>query len=242
MAVLDTELLLSMRDLPLAVLGCGAVVGISLWLTGWWLHRFWITLIATVAGGMIGLMYGPELGVKQSVVAGVLLAMASGCLALSLARVTLFGIYGLAVWYLTALVTPQWAVPLVCVTVGGLLSIWCFRFCMSVLTCSLASVLLSYCGAIFAEVFLDFRVTRHLGAFPWVEYVVLGIITLLGVGFQFRLQRAQDRAAERRREKEEWNAKMASFQQHAEVEVEQERFQGNTGTKRWRLFGRRRAS
>jgi hypothetical protein len=237
MFILDPELLKTMRELPLMALGGAAVIGLCLWITGWWLHRFWITLIATLCGGIIGLMYGPDLGVKQAIVAGVLLALASGCLALSLARVAVFLIYGGVTWYVTMLVTPQWAVPLICVTVGGLLSIWCFRLSMSLLTTSLAAVLLAYSGLLLADLFFDFKAAAYLKAYPWAEFVVLGFVSLLGVGVQFRIQRAQDKAALRKLEQQELRAKMEALQQQAVAEAEQERLQ----SRRWWQLGRRRA-
>jgi signal transduction histidine kinase len=241
MSILDPELLQAMRDLPLTAVVCGLILGLALWVTGWWLHRFWITLIATLTAGIIGLMYGPELGVKQAMVAGILLALAAGCLALSLARVALFLIYGAAVWYVMALALPQWAVPLICVTVGGLVSIWCFRLCMCLLTCSLASVLMSYAGLLLADQFLDFKATPHLQAYPWAEYVALGVIALLGVGLQFRLERAQQKAAQKKREQQEWKAKLEALKQEAVKQAEEEKALLGPRRKGWWPFGRRRA-
>lgn len=239
MNIVDPELLQAMRDLPIAAVACVTVIGLGLWLTGWWLHRFWITLIATLGAGVAGLLYGPEMGVKQPIVAGVLLALAGGCLALSLARVALFLAYGAATWYVTSLVAPQWAVPLICITVGGLVSICLFRLCMSLLTCSLAAVLLTYCGLLLADLFLDFKAVPYLKAYPWAEYVVMGLVALVGVGAQFRLARAQERAALRKREQEEWNAELEAMRQLSMNPADLER-PARSERRGWKLFGRRR--
>ena len=61
------------------------VLGFFLWLLGWYGHRFWIVLFTTVIAGVVGLASARVAGV-QPFVAGLLLAIAAGTLALSLSR------------------------------------------------------------------------------------------------------------------------------------------------------------
>jgi hypothetical protein len=76
--------------------------------------------------------------------AGVLLAAAAGCLALSLARVGLFIAYGLAIWYSMKRLAPPYAIPTICICAGGLFSVLFYRFCVVLLTSAFGSLLLCY--------------------------------------------------------------------------------------------------
>ena len=48
MSIFDPEILQELCGLSFGLCVTGAVVGLLLWLTGWWLHRFWIVLAITV--------------------------------------------------------------------------------------------------------------------------------------------------------------------------------------------------
>lgn len=202
MTLIDAELLAEMGHLPVAALGMLLALGLGLWLTGWWGHRFWITVLTSFLAGVAGLRLGPGLGVTHPAIAGTLLAMAGGCLALSLIRVVLFAVYGLAAWQLMLQFGPAYAVPLVCVTAGGLFSVFFFRLCIILLTSAAGVVLLAYAGLALA------------GQAGWCEPRQLAeemqlllnggaaAVFLVGVILQQRLARSLRRAELRRREEE----------------------------------------
>ena len=93
MHLLARDILEVAKDLPVAVTATALAVALLLWLTGWAWHRFWIVLITTVAAGIGGLNIGPTYGLKP-LVAGLLLAIAGGQLALALVRVVVFAAAG----------------------------------------------------------------------------------------------------------------------------------------------------
>src|SRR4029077_18341819 len=76
-------------ELSLGLLIFGLVIGLLLWLLGGWGHRFCIVLVTTLVAGVGGLYYGPQWGL-QPLVAGLLLGVAAGALALALVRVLIF--------------------------------------------------------------------------------------------------------------------------------------------------------
>ena len=94
MQVLAPDLLELTRLLSPSVSAVAALVGLALWLFGAHSHRFWLALVMTIAAGLIGLALGREFAV-QPLVAGLLLALAAGMLALALTRVALFVLGGL---------------------------------------------------------------------------------------------------------------------------------------------------
>src|SRR5262249_33906293 len=95
MSILDPEILQELSGLSVGLCVSGAVIGLLLWLTGWWLHRFWIVLATTALAGILGLVSGSVHGV-QALIAAVLLAVAAGILALALIRLVAFAAGGAA--------------------------------------------------------------------------------------------------------------------------------------------------
>jgi hypothetical protein len=195
------DLLAEMQNLSQATLAVIAGVGLLLWLTGWYLHRFWLTVLTSFGVGLLGLKIGPQYGVEQPVIAGVLLALAGGCLALALARLALFIVYGLAVWQLALQFAPAYAVPLVCITAGGLVSILLFRLCLILLTSAAGTILLGYAGlALAGQGGLDLK---GLAAdYGTALCIGAGMVWLFGVFLQQRIARAMRRAELRRQEHE----------------------------------------
>ena len=77
-----------MKALSVGLCATGLVVGLALWLFGWWSHRFWVVLTTTVLAGVFGL-YEAAMFRTHPLVAALLLAVAAGLLALALIRVRL---------------------------------------------------------------------------------------------------------------------------------------------------------
>lgn len=144
------DILNEARGFSSGALLIAAILGLALWLFGWRAHRFWIVLGVTVSAGLYGLVAGPEYG-SQPLVAGLLLAIATGTLALALVRVVIFAAGGLLTWMVVHALTPSWHEPLVCFFVGGLIAILLFRFWTMVLTSWAGSLLLLYAGLCFGE-------------------------------------------------------------------------------------------
>lgn len=127
MQLIAPDLIGEMRGLSLPLLLAGLVLGLVLWLTGWWGHRFWIVLVATVVAGFAGLLSAAP-NQFPPLVAGLLLAVAAGVLALALVRVVAFAAGGLASWLaIHSFGPPGWDEPLVCILAGGLVGLLLFR-------------------------------------------------------------------------------------------------------------------
>src|SRR5690242_15573319 len=126
MQLVAPDILMEARGLSVGVSATAFVLGLALWTLGWWRHRFWIVLVATLLAGVFGLAAGPSSGV-QPMVAAVLLAVAAGALALPLSRLLTFAAGGLALWIAVHAALPAWDEPLLCFLAGGLLALVLFR-------------------------------------------------------------------------------------------------------------------
>lgn len=199
MQLLAPDLLADARELSAAVTAAGLGLGLLLWLLGWWGHRFWIVLGATLAGGIAGLASSPAYGI-QPLVAGLLAAVAAGVLALALVRVLAFAAGSLAAGLVMHAVAPSWDLPLVSMLVGGLVGVFLFRLGTMALTSTVGALLVGYC----ALSLLDRLGT--LNAVPWADAHALllnwlcGGGAVLGVLAQFVLER---RRLRKKREREE---------------------------------------
>jgi MFS family permease len=189
MQFITPEILELARGLSLPLTVAGLALGALLWLTGWWAHRFWIVLTATLLAGLFGLAKGPVLRV-QPLLAGLLLAVAAGVLALALVRVVVFAAGGAACWLgVQALAPAPWHEPLVCFLAGGLVGLLLFRWWTMALTSFVASVVMAFFGLLLADSLgkLDaVAVTQQ-------QRVLLnwacGVVSFIGFGVQYVLER-----------------------------------------------------
>jgi hypothetical protein len=191
MQFLAPDILAEARDLSTAVCVAGLVLGLLLWLWGWRGHRFWVVLSATVTAGVLGLYSGPDLGM-QRLVAGLLLAVAAGALALALVRLIAFAAGGLVTWLVVRAVAPGWddlQGQLICLLAGGLVGLLLFRVWMMALTSAIGTVLMGYAGLCLAQ---------HLGQLDCVAWseenagllnVGGAAVALLGLAVQLLLDR-----------------------------------------------------
>jgi hypothetical protein len=195
MQFIASDILAEGRGLSVPFCAAGAAVGLLLWLTGWWGHRFWIVLVTTVVAGLFGLVKGPVFQV-QPLVAGLLLAVAAGLLALALVRVVAFAAGGVAVWLLVRTVGPaSWHEPVVCFLVGGLAALVLFRLWMMVLTGLAGGVVMLYFGLWLGDRLGKWDAvgltTEHTDLFNWG----CGGLAVAGFVIQFLLERRRVRRA-----------------------------------------------
>lgn len=206
MPLIAPDLFAPMRDLPLAAASVVTAVGVCLWFTGWWAHRFWLALGATLGAGVAGLRLGPSYGVEP-MVAGLLAAVAAGGLALSLARVAVFIGCGAGCWYVAQMVIPKWTEPLVCVLAGGLAGVLLFRFCIMLATSLAGTTLTAYGGLTFANQVVGFPAEKWLNDSGTLVVIGYGVVVLLGVVVQYLIDRSWTRYKEWKKEIKEWQAK-----------------------------------
>ena len=195
MQLLSPDILAEARGLSVVLSVSGVIVGLLLWLLGWWGHRFWVVLAATVAAGILGLYSGPDLGM-QRLVAGLLLAVAAGALALALVRLLAFASGGVATWLVMRALVPAWddlQGQLICLLTGGLVGLLLFRFWIMALTSLAGTLLAGYAGLCLAD-----RL-GHLDAAAWAARHALllnwacGAAAVLGLVVQFLLDRRRQR-------------------------------------------------
>ena len=212
MQLIAPDLLEPLVDFSL--IGCiiGLAIGAALWLGGWWAHRFWIVLFATLTAGWVGLRSGTAAGMSP-LVAGVLLAVSAGMLALALARVVAFIAGGVAVLLAVPLVLPAYDDRLLAFFAGGLAALLLFRWWMMTLT--------SFAGALIAgySTLLLLDRLNKLEAVAWAEeratllnWAVIGG-TVLGVFTQYVLARWLKKLNKQREEEDQIK--------RAEMELEQ---------------------
>ena len=184
MAIIASDILADLCGLSLGLLIAILPVGLLLWLSGWWCHRFWIVLATTVTAGIFGLV---EAGVwrVQPIVVAVLLAIAAGVLALALVRVVTFAAGGMLTVYVLHFIVPSLNHQVVCFLVGGLVGLVLFRWFFMASTSFAGSTLFVY-GTLAL-----FHYRETFDAVAWSEEnsllltIVCGVATLVGFAFQF---------------------------------------------------------
>jgi hypothetical protein len=172
------------------------VLGFVLFLLGGYGHRFWLVLGTTLAAGILGLQYGEQFGM-QRLVAGLLVGLSAGMLALALMRIAIFLGVGALTWFIACKVAPGMNEQLACFLAGGLAGVVLFRFWVMVLTSLLGTVLMTYSGLLlvgrFAGVDVVGLAQRNGQLLNWA---ILGV-ALLGLVFQSLLLRSGSGGAER---------------------------------------------
>jgi hypothetical protein len=191
MQLIAPDILAEARGLSVGVTAAGLAVGLLLWLLGWWGHRFWVVLAATVGAGVFGLYSGPDFGM-QRLVAGLLLAVAAGVLALALVRLVAFAAGGVVTWLVVRAVAPGWndlQGQLICLLAGGLVSLLLFRVWVMALTSLAGTLLMGYAGLSLAETLGRFDSASWAEQNALILNIGCGTATLLGLVVQFLLDR-----------------------------------------------------
>jgi hypothetical protein len=198
MQLLAPDILEEARGLSIPVCVTAFVLGLLIWLLGWRGHRFWIVLVTTVCAGILGLYSGALHG-TQPILAGILLAVAAGALALAMVRVVAFGAGGVAAILLAKAVAPTWDEPLIAFLIGGLIGLVLFRLWTMVLTSSAGTMLMAYAGLCLAAHFGKVDIVALAQKQTLMLNLICGGIALVGVLVQYLLGR---RWAEERRRRE----------------------------------------
>jgi hypothetical protein len=194
MQLLAPDILEEARQLSPGLLGVGLALGLFLWLWGGRTHRFWLALVMTLGAGVLGLYYGPAYGM-QPLVAGLLLAVAAGALALSLMRVLIFASGGLAALGLAQAAAPNWSwqQPLVCFLAGGLLGVFLYKFWITTLASFVGTLLTAYSALCLLDRFGQIDTATWVGAHTPLLNWACGACTVLGLLMQFLLERRRKR-------------------------------------------------
>jgi len=193
MSIFDPEILQELSGLSLGLCVGGAALGWLLWLTGWWLHRFWIVLAATTLAGILGLVSGSASGI-QAIIAAVLLAIAAGVLALALVRLVAFAAGGAAACLLMQKLAPSMGnPPLIPFLAGGLLALYLFRLWTMTLTSFAGTVIMGYFGLSLAQQLGKLEAVTISQERSDLLNLGCGILTLLGLLAQVIVERRRAR-------------------------------------------------
>jgi hypothetical protein len=199
MKLLAPDILELTRTLTPLICGVSFAIGLFLWLFGAASHRFWLALLITLTAGLIGLQFGKDFDI-QPLVAGLLLALAAGALALSLVRVLLFLMGGAVVLAAVRTLGVGWN-ELVCFICGGLGGVLLYRWWVTILSSFAGSMLMSYATLSLLDKLGKLQCVpwadRHAPLLNWGIFV----LTLLGVLVQFLLERRRRRKAGKKSDK-----------------------------------------
>jgi hypothetical protein len=196
------DLLADACGLSVPLIVTGMVAGAVLWLFGWWTHRFWVVLITTVLAGLYGLYEAPAFR-TQPLLAGLLLAIAAGLLALALVRLLAFLAGGMTGLLAIQSVAPNWDQPLLCFLGCGLASMFLFRVWMMGLTSFSGTLLLCHTGLLLGD---------HYGRLSAVAVSeerrvllnwVCGGVAAVGLGLQYFFDYRRRRRQEDKDDKKE---------------------------------------
>ena len=173
----------------------GLVVGFWLWSLGGRTHRFWLAMSVTLTAGLLGLTLGKDYGM-QPLVAGLLLAVSAGALALSLVRILLFAAGGLAALGLIHTLAPAWDEPIAVFLVGGLAGVFLYRFWIITFSSLIGALVLIYSAlALLDRLHMVDSVAWTQKNSPLLNWGC-GSLIVLGVLVQFLGERRRQRQTE----------------------------------------------
>jgi hypothetical protein len=197
MQLLSPDILQDACEISVPITATAFAVGLLVWALGWRGHRFWIVLAATVAAGILGLYSGP-IHKTQPMVAGLLLAVAAGALALALVRVVAFASGAIALWIAVHALMPNWHEPLVALLVGGLIGLLLFRVWTMTLTSSAGALIMAYSGLCLAHKLGNVDVVALAENHPLMLNCLCGAAAIAGLAVQYLITRRRESDTSRR--------------------------------------------
>jgi hypothetical protein len=192
MQLLAPDILEEARTLSPLLSGAGLLIGFLLWSFGGRTHRFWLALSVTLAAGLLGLALGKQYGM-QPLVAGLLLAVSAGALALSLVRILLFAAGGLAALSLLNTLAPSWDEPIAVFLVGGLIGVLFYRFWITIISSLVGALVMVHSALALCDRFhrVDSVAWTQKNA-PLLNWGCAALV-VLGILVQFLLERRRQR-------------------------------------------------
>ncbi|MFO0810036.1 MAG: hypothetical protein U0746_15550 [Gemmataceae bacterium] len=200
MQLIAPDLFAEVAKLSWGACAIGLALGVLVWLTGWWQHRFWTVATITAVAGIVGLQSGRNANV-QPLVAGLLAALAAGWMALELAKVLAFLGGGATGSVLVQTFVPNVHDPLIAFLAGGLLGVVLFRLWMLTFTSLVGSLLMAYCGLGLASVAMKYDSAALVNEKAGVLNAAVGGGVLIGVLIQGRFDSWRSSAGKRKKAK-----------------------------------------
>lgn len=200
MQLLAPDILEVTRELSSFVCVVAFALGSGLWLFGGRTHRFWLALVITVAAGVVGLEVARDFGV-QPVVAAVLMALAAGSLALSLARLAVFVAVGATSLVLARAIANGWN-DFLCFIGGGLAGVVLFPIWVCVLSSVAGTLLMAYSLLSVLDRLFHFDSPAWAASNAPLLNWCLAAWALLGVALQYALERKRQKEEEKKKPEE----------------------------------------
>lgn len=147
MQVFSQDFLARLTEIPLPLVVALLAMGPIFWILGWRIHRVLFVASASFIAGLYGLVHGPKLlfGLNEYL-AGLLLAVGVGGVAIALLRIGVFVVCGLLADAIAIKVAPEYFDPGLVGPVrgfaflaGGLLSIVFYRLMVILTTAALGA-------------------------------------------------------------------------------------------------------
>ncbi len=183
MTCISPEILTAAKGLSHGGAAFVLVGGLLMWGLGWRWHRFWVVFGITFVAGILGLTAGKAAG-GQVLIAGVLLAVAAGVLALELSRILAFVTGGTAAWVAIQAIFPNgqeiWAAFLT----GGLVGVLLYRLWMMLVTSVIGVLFAGHAGLVLAESLRKFDAAGWAGKHPGALNGIVAVAAVLGVLIQ----------------------------------------------------------
>jgi hypothetical protein len=195
MKFISPDILSDVSGLSLVFSCTALVLGFLVWLLGWREHRFWIALSTTVSAGILGLYSNTT----QPVLAGLLLAIAAGVLALTLVRLLAFAASGLASCVAVNVLAPQWHQPLLPFLAGGLCGLLLFRVWTMLLTSVAGTLLMAYSALCLVHKFAKVDVVALSENRATAINCICGGVAFAGLLGQFILDRRRGKSSSPKR-------------------------------------------
>jgi hypothetical protein len=194
MQLLAPDILEEARMLSPLLSGTGWTLGFLLWSLGGRTHRFWLAMCVTLTAGLLGLYLGRDYGM-QPLVAGLLLAVSAGALALSLVRILLFAAGGFAALALLHGLAPAADEPIAVFLVGGLIGVLFYRFWIMTFSSAIGALLMAYSALALLDRLHRVDSVAWTGKNGPLLNWGCGSLIVLGVLVQFLLERRRQRKA-----------------------------------------------
>jgi hypothetical protein len=200
MQLIAPELFAEVSRLSVGACIIGLVLGLLIWCTGWWQHRFWVVAVLTAIAGMYGLQQGKAAGV-QPLVAGLLAALAAGWMAVELAKVLAFVGGGVTSSLLVQGFVPSVHEPLLAFLSGGLLGVVLFRLWMLVFSSFIGTLIAVYSILGLSEQWLKADMSSIVAQKPGLLNLIVAAGVLLGVLVQGKFDAWLSSSTDRRKTK-----------------------------------------
>jgi len=209
MQILSQQALETLVRIPLPIVVVGLVLAPVFWLLGWRLHRVLFVGSVTFIAGVYGLVHVPKLLAINKYLAGVLLAVGVGGVAIALMRIGAFVACGLLADSLAVHVAWEYfpglsgPVRFVAFVAGGMVSVFFYRLVVVLITASVGAVLMVGGVISLTHQTSAYDAIQGMDELQTIAAGALVVLILIGTGAQYLLAYRSPQAVEPGKEGEQ---------------------------------------